>query len=123
MTFQTTSLRDVRSPMTGGVAYLYDCGEIGRATWRDVSADGASIQMGRYLRPSRTVVLRFPSPALPEISVFALPIPTMDTPSGTSTGNPVLALKVPAPIFTVSPETARLPPTAYFRVAQGSPLV
>ena len=66
MTLETTSLRDVRSPMTGGVAYLYDRGEIGGATWRDVSAEGASIRMGRYLRPGRAVVLRFPSPALPE---------------------------------------------------------
>ena len=44
-----------RLPMTGGFKYEHEDGERGDALWRSISLDGACMQIGRYLRPGRTM--------------------------------------------------------------------
>lgn len=54
--------REWRRPVSGKVACAYGSGELASAAWRDVSRDGASIELGRYLRPGRRLTLRFAAP-------------------------------------------------------------
>lgn len=61
MTTTTETQRETRSSHTGHVSYRYD-DETGSGTWMDVSRVGAQVLLGRYLRPGRTLTLRFASP-------------------------------------------------------------
>ncbi len=47
--------RTRRVALRGEFDYVYDGLEQGRATWRSISLEGACIQIGRYLRPGRTI--------------------------------------------------------------------
>lgn len=44
-----------RVALRGEFGYVYDGSEQGRATWRSISLEGACIEIGRYLRPGRTI--------------------------------------------------------------------
>lgn len=44
-----------RLPLTGEFEYEHSDGERGLASWRSISMEGACIQLGRYLRPGRTI--------------------------------------------------------------------
>ncbi|MFM1918999.1 MAG: hypothetical protein RLZZ303_633 [Candidatus Hydrogenedentota bacterium] len=58
--------RETRSRIGGAVEYLHGAPEeSGVAEWRDVSRCGASISLGRFLRPGRELVLSAPSPLYP----------------------------------------------------------
>lgn len=46
-----------RVPLDGRLTYRYNQGENAAGTWRDLSRSGARIQLGRYLRPGRRVML------------------------------------------------------------------
>ncbi len=59
--FQIDQRRAVRKPRSGAVIYASGGDVSGLATWCDESAGGASIRLGRYLRPGRPVVLRYQS--------------------------------------------------------------
>jgi hypothetical protein len=56
-------VREARTEMVGTVQYSYgtpeDCGV---ARWCDVSRAGASVRLGRYLRPGRELTLHVNSP-------------------------------------------------------------
>lgn len=55
-------VREVRSVLTGRVAYEVAGHERGTAAWLDVSRVGARVSLGRYLRPGRLVTLAFTAP-------------------------------------------------------------
>lgn len=58
----TEHVREVRSALTGRVAYEVAADECGTASWLDVSRVGARVALGRYLRPGRLVTLAFTAP-------------------------------------------------------------
>ena len=58
----TEHVREVRSTLTGRVAFEVAPGERGTASWMDVSRVGARMVLGRYLRPGRLVTLAFTAP-------------------------------------------------------------
>jgi len=47
--------RTRRVALRGEFEYQYEDGEVGRATWKSISLDGACLQAGRYLRPGRKI--------------------------------------------------------------------
>jgi hypothetical protein len=54
-----------RYAVNGSLTYRDADGEDGKAQWRDVSATGARVHLGRYLCPGRTLGLTFNALALP----------------------------------------------------------
>lgn len=54
---ETDQRETERFPHAGSLEYRYGIGEKGRATWHDVGRDGVCIQLGRYLRPGRSIVV------------------------------------------------------------------
>ncbi len=44
-----------RVPMAGSFECEYEDGVQGEAAWRSISLEGACVQLGRYLRPGRTM--------------------------------------------------------------------
>jgi len=50
-------MRELRTPLAGAITYASGCGEAGRADWLNISRSGASLRLGRYLRPGRTIRL------------------------------------------------------------------
>jgi hypothetical protein len=64
---ETKTLHPVREPrtrVTGTLHYFSAPEEKGRARWQNVSRTGASIHLGRYLRPGRRIALHFETPHL-----------------------------------------------------------
>lgn len=58
--------RETRSRIGGTLEYLHGAPqESGVAEWRDVSRCGASISLGRFLRPGRELTLTAASPLYP----------------------------------------------------------
>ena len=51
--------RSGRVPLSGTFKCQYEDGVQGLATWRSISLDGACIQIGRYLRPGRTMRIAY----------------------------------------------------------------
>lgn len=51
-------VRELRNPLAGTVRYVSGCGNAGQATWIDISRTGASVRLGRYLRPGHIIQLR-----------------------------------------------------------------
>ncbi|HIJ66101.1 MAG TPA: PilZ domain-containing protein [Candidatus Hydrogenedentes bacterium] len=49
--------RGARVPWNGGVVYESGPGDKSLGSWRDISYSGASVSLGRYLRPGRYVML------------------------------------------------------------------
>ena len=62
MNTTATIQRERRTSLKGSVEIAYDGESTGKARWMDVSRVGACIYLGRYLRPGRTLTLRFESP-------------------------------------------------------------
>lgn len=63
MTTMEQTAREARTELGGALRYSYAAPEdSGVARWRDVSRSGASIELGRYLRPGREVMLEVSSP-------------------------------------------------------------
>lgn len=58
----------------GEFAYEYEDGDHGTASWRSISADGACIQIGRYLRPGRRLRIDFHGLELNMRVVWCLPV-------------------------------------------------
>lgn len=56
-TLNDLQLRELRTPLSGSLAYLSGCGEAGRADWLNISRSGAALRLGRYLRPGHRVEL------------------------------------------------------------------
>lgn len=56
--------REPRTPVSGTLKYVCAPDETGRARWLNVSRTGASIRLGRYLRPGRRIALQFEAPHL-----------------------------------------------------------
>jgi len=54
--------RTRRTPWRGSVVYQPAPGERGFASWRNISHNGASLQLGRFLRPGRFAMLISESP-------------------------------------------------------------
>ena len=50
-------VRELRTPLAGSVHYVSGCGDAGRATWINISRTGASVRLGRYLRPGHVLQL------------------------------------------------------------------
>jgi len=46
-----------RLALSGAVEYRYGVDELGYAQWQDIGRGGASLHLGRYLRPGRSVTL------------------------------------------------------------------
>ncbi len=66
MTKMEHTAREARYTLGGTVQYTYGLPvEAGMAQWCDVSRAGASISLGRYLRPGRELYLEVPSPLTP----------------------------------------------------------
>jgi len=53
----TLDTREERTSLAGQVRYDYDDQQSGLAFWVNVSRTGASVRMGRYLRPNRMIAL------------------------------------------------------------------
>ena len=51
-------VRELRTPLTGSFHYVSGCGDAGRATWLNISRTGASVRLGRYLRPGHVIRLQ-----------------------------------------------------------------
>ena len=62
MNIATETQRETRATLKGRIAYRYDDDQTGTGAWVDVSRVGAQVLLGRYLRPGRTLTLRFASP-------------------------------------------------------------
>lgn len=70
MTKLEQTAREARYILGGSVQYTYGLPvESGMAQWCDVSRAGASISLGRYLRPGRELSLAIPSPVTPGVVV------------------------------------------------------
>lgn len=54
--------REGRTTLTGGFHFVCDEGHTGGGRWLNVSRVGASVLLGRYLKPGREVIVRFASP-------------------------------------------------------------
>lgn len=65
--------RSGRVPFNEDFEYEYDDGQRGMASWRSISAEGACIQIGRYLRPGRRVSIDFHGLDLNMRVVWCLP--------------------------------------------------
>ena len=66
---KTATAREQRTALLDHLTYRYEPGEEGRARWLNTTRLGASIRLGRYLRPGRRLRLAFPSPLDPEEQV------------------------------------------------------
>jgi len=58
MATQINHVRELRTPLAGSVHYISGCGDAGRAVWCNISRTGASVQLGRYLRPGHVLQLQ-----------------------------------------------------------------
>lgn len=81
MATSTTHVRELRAPLAGTLHYVSGCGNAGRAAWLNISRTGASVRLGRYLRPGHRVHL-VPADAdqgapwaIPARIVWCAPIP------------------------------------------------
>ena len=62
MATATAAAREERTALSGSLTYRHEPGEQGRARWLNVTRVGASIRLGRYLRPGRLLHLSFANP-------------------------------------------------------------
>ena len=77
MNSNTTEHRELRRRLNGALCYRSGCGNGGKATWLNISRTGASVRLGRYLRPGRRIYLEATqnSPAIPAEIVWCVPVP------------------------------------------------
>lgn len=77
MNTNTTEHRELRRRLNGALGYRTGCGNEGKATWLNISRTGASVRLGRYLRPGRRIYLETEhnSPAIPADIVWCVPVP------------------------------------------------
>jgi hypothetical protein len=55
-------VREVRAALDGAVTYEVTPGDVGSATWIDISRVGVRMVLGRYLRPGRVIAVAFAAP-------------------------------------------------------------
>ncbi len=72
MVIQTEERQGARIPFSGNLSYReLDSVEQGHAEWQGMSLGGASIRLGRYLRPGRRVELNFQGSFFPARVVWS----------------------------------------------------
>ena len=73
------SVRELRTPLSGEVAYETGCGEGGQGQWINISRTGAAVVLGRYLRPGRLIRLDMAAheagPTIPAEIAWCIPAP------------------------------------------------
>lgn len=72
MAIETEERQGARIPFSGSLSYReFNSGDEGHAQWQDMSLGGASVRLGRYLRPGRRLELNYQGSYFPARVVWS----------------------------------------------------